>query len=91
MVDVKIIGPTDRVFDRKYLMIVYGDHGMIVDADKGATRIVALDRLSSSDLEPAAAILENAKRKAAIEGIPVVYVVDHSQLPRIGSPIPVPD
>jgi len=92
LVEVKIIGPADRVLDRRYLMVIYGDHAMIVDADKGATRIVPLDGSPSPHGHDPAALLESAKRKAENEAIAVVYVIDHAQLPQQpGSPILVPD
>jgi hypothetical protein len=90
MVDVKVIDATERVHDRRYLMIVYEDHGMVVDADKGSTAIVALDDGNLAGPDREAAILEGAKRAAERLKIPVVYVVDYSQW-RPGDPLPLPE
>ena len=90
MVDVKVIRPTERIVDRKYLLIVYEDHAMIVDADKGSTRIVPLDARWSTGPDRAAAIVDSAVRLATTEQIPVVYQMDYSQLTGDG-PIPLPE
>jgi hypothetical protein len=83
MVDVKVIGPTERIVDRKYLLIVYEDHAMIVDADKGSTRIVPLDARWMTGPDRATAIIDSARRVAEIEKIPVVYRIDYP--PQSGS------
>jgi hypothetical protein len=90
MAEVKVIDATEQVFDRHYLMIVYDDHGMVVDADKGATEIFALDdgELAGTDRE--AAILDGAVRAADRLNIPVVYVVDYSHW-QPGDPLPLPN
>jgi hypothetical protein len=91
MVDVKVVRPTDRIVDRRYLMVVHGNHAMIVDADHGTTRIVPLDpRSSPTDAQPSDAVLQSAARLAQLEKIPVIYLVDYTQL-RPGDPIRLPE
>jgi len=78
MVEVKVIHPADRIADRQYLMVVYDDHAMIVDYDKGSTRIEPLDGRAAPGSDRSEVVLESAKRKAEAENIPFVYVVDYS-------------
>lgn len=91
MVEVKTIRATERVSDPLYLMIVYGDHAMIVDAAKGSTRIVPLplsDRaLSGPDSQ--AAVIDVAVQVAETYRIPVVYRVEYPPW-RPGDPLPLP-
>ena len=91
MVEVKVIRSNERVSDPLYLMIVYGDHAMIVDAAKGSTKIVPLplsDR-TLSGAESHAAAIECALKVAEIWKIPVVYTVEYPQW-RSGDPLPLP-
>lgn len=78
MVEVKVIHPADRIDERRYLMVVYEDHAMIVDYDKGSTRIEPLEGRWAASADRAEVVLESAKRKAEAENIPFVYVIDYS-------------
>lgn len=78
MVEVRVIHPADRIADRRYLMVVYEDHAMIVDYDKGSTHIEPLEGHGAASADRSAVVLESAKRKAEAENIPFVYVMDYS-------------
>jgi hypothetical protein len=90
MTEVKYAGATERIADRHYLLVVYDNHGMIVEADSGTTRIVPLDEPESDlgDEEPT--LVDNACRTAERLGVPVVYLLDYPEW-QSGDPVPLPE
>lgn len=90
MVEVITVPPTLHIDDRRYVTVVYDDHAMIVDADKGSTRIVPLEAEWDDDEQRASALLQSATQLAEAEGAPVVYLIDYSQV-KPGDPVMLPE
>jgi len=89
MAEVKHAGAAERIADRHYMLVVYDNHGLIVEADNGATRIVPLDA-PAPNIAPDDALADSARRTADRWGVPVVYMLDYPQW-QPGDPIAVPD
>lgn len=90
MAEVKYAGGTEHIRDRLYLVMVFDGQGLIVDAARGATRLVPLDDGGAEGEARHSALLDSARAAADDAGVPVVYVLDHGDW-RPGDPIKMPD
>lgn len=90
MAEVKHAGGTEQIRDRLYLVMVFDGQGLIVDAARGATRLVPLDDGGAEGEARHSALLDSARAAADDAGVPVVYVLDHGDW-RPGDPIKMPE